>query len=142
MNRRAFLKEMIHSLTEAGKEVAAPFIEEDADKIVRAAQTLQGTRWYRAESVGHGYNEQFIGGRPVCIYSEGNRTVACGKVCPHCNQLLQWLDQGQRLICMSCGRDYSFQTQSGSLIPLFYDIRIDKGDLWVALPDQGGISDA
>jgi hypothetical protein len=135
MDRRSFLKELVQSLTDTGKEIVSPFIEHDMDKLGRAADVLNGLGWHRLDPVSPGYSEQVCGSRLVCLYYNDGRLTACGKYCPDCRELLAWIAYDHQLHCPACGKNYSFTGEEQSLKPELYEVRNERGSWCVALPE-------
>lgn len=142
MDRRSFLKELVKSVADTGKEIVSPFIEHDLNKIGRAADVLTGVSWYRLDPAGTGYSEQVCGGCLVCLYGHDGKLTACGKSCPDCDELLYWIASDRELRCPSCGKNYSFNGGERSLRPELYKVKNEKGSWWVALPERSGKSHA
>lgn len=137
MDRRSFLKELVQSLTDTGKEIVSPFIEQDMAKIGRAADVLSGVNWQRLDPVGSGYSEQFCAGQLVCLYDHDGKLMACGKSCPDCHELLSWIAYARQLHCPSCGKNYTFTGEEQPLKLEGYQVKHEKGSWWVALPEGG-----
>ncbi|CAM3205819.1 Rieske (2Fe-2S) protein [Sporolactobacillus spathodeae] len=134
MDRRSFFKELARSLTETGKEVLSPIIENDLEKIDRASDILQGQRWVPVASPSEGYEEQLVNGQLIGLFREGDQVRAFDKKCPQCRELLQWIAYDQKLHCPECDLSYSFVKKEGALAPSFYAIKKDEQGFWVAFP--------
>ncbi|TGA97359.1 Rieske (2Fe-2S) protein [Sporolactobacillus shoreae] len=142
MDRRSFLKELVQSLTDTGKEIVYPLFENDIDKLERAADVLTGVSWMRLESIEPGYQEQICAGRIISLYLAADRLIACSKICPDCHETLQWIAYDRRLTCTACGRSYTFSDSEDSLRPNTFSVKKEEGSWWVALPDKGVPTDA
>lgn len=142
MNRRSFFKELGRSLTESGKEIIYPLFEDDVKKIEHAADVLQGVTWQPLPSLSTGYEEQVVGGRLICFYYDGKKAVACGKECPDCHQIVQWVAYKEQLVCPGCGYSYSFRDEGGLLHLPHYTMAERDGTWWIALPAKEDGADA
>lgn len=135
MDRRAFFKELAHSLTETGKEVLKPIIEDDLEKLDRASDLIQGLRWQHIETPNQGYSEQIVDGSLISLYVTAEDALAFDKKCSACHTFLQWLAYDKVLQCPTCEKTYSFVHKEGALAPSFYTLKHDQRGWSVAVPD-------
>lgn len=137
MDRRSFLKEMIHDLADVGKQIAGPYIEEKLDKIDRATDLITGVSWFTLGELSKGYDEQLVNGILISFFTEKEHILACSKTCLDCHELAHWISYQEELRCPECGRSYSLRNQEGTLNLKHYTVKKDTGGWQIALPAQG-----
>lgn len=107
MNRLEFLQELKKSFFDTVKEIALPFVEEDARKVEEAVDHLLGLRWFPIsvpQEMKEGDLQSItVGKRSYYLYNKGGGSLtAVEDRCPRCGGFLHYLSYRKELRCLTC----------------------------------------
>ena len=137
MKRMEFLKEMSSSLGKTLKSIYHPMVEDDVEKLSKAAQQALGIKWHFLSiknEVKQGVELKFISGKPIIIVQtpKGNMQAISG-ICPVCSNLLVFSSLYSTGKCLICEKDYNFITMTGHLEYTVLPVKLEEERLFVGL---------
>lgn len=119
MKRREFFAQIKQDLLETLREISQPLMEDKLEKMDRAVDSLLDVQWLplsgHAPEGFRGWQEIYLGGHWVYLYSDGSRMRAFDKICSSCQSITTRLD-GQKIIkCLMCEHTFSLVELTGEL---------------------------
>lgn len=137
MNRLQFLAELKKSLLVTTKEITAPILEGEVEKLEEAASDLIGITWVKLDGVNprtfQGIQETFLRGTSIVLFSNGETLRAYDKACQSCHSLTQWIAYEGILKCFSCEKTYQIKTETGDLTYKHYSIKEKHGEWFIGM---------
>lgn len=137
MKRMDFLKEMGSSFGKTLKSIYHPIVEDDVEKLSKAAQQALGIKWHLLSienEVKQGIEQKFISGKPVIIIQKPKGNVqALSGICPVCSNLLVFSSLYSTGKCLICEKEYNFITMTGNLEYTVLPVKLKEERLFVGL---------
>lgn len=137
LKRSEFFAEMGKGFLKTVKELTAPFVEDDLQKLDSYVDELAGIKWYEAGtvknfSIGEIY-DLFLGKKPVVLLINEGKYNAFEKICPRCQSMVQWIAYDSKFKCMSCEAEYYVRTEGNQLSLKKYPIKKVEDKLFIGI---------
>lgn len=125
------------SLLKTVKEVTAPFLEDDLEKLDSVVDEFAGIKWHEAGAIqtfttGE-IHDLFLNKKPVVVLYIDGHFHAFEKICPTCESMVQWIAYDSKFKCLSCEREYGVRTEQKTLALKKYPIKKDKDKLFIGI---------
>lgn len=118
MNRRQFMRELGSGLVKTLREVAAPLMERDMEKLERLGDDWSGYRFVPLAlppSFKGPVMDLWEGAEPLLLRKSGQECSVYSGKCPGCGNLLHYLYYADKAACFSCGSQYGWAETDRSL---------------------------
>ncbi|MBB5355887.1 uncharacterized protein YlbG (UPF0298 family) [Anoxybacillus mongoliensis] len=115
MNRLQFLKMMRNSFIETMKEVSAPLLEEEVEKVKNLFSDHR--TWHTIGPCDDVCDVELktIGRIPIVVYKHDGTLHVRKAICSHCHVMPHYIQQDHRFICLYCDREWHVLSQHGTL---------------------------
>ncbi|MGJ7035338.1 2Fe-2S ferredoxin [Anoxybacillus eryuanensis] len=129
MNRLQFLKMMRNSFIETMKEVSAPLLEEEVEKVKKLF--FDHRTWHTIGPCDDVCDVEMktVGRIPIVVYKHDGTLHVRKAICSHCHVMPHYIQQDHRFICLYCDREWHIFSQHGTLhMPLLPTKK--EGNVW------------
>lgn len=137
MDRLGFLSYMKNSIFNTVKEISAPFIEEDLQKVDQWIDNLAGIKWIPAEGQkldeGIDCKDLYIANKHLLSFFNGQEVRIYEKQCQKCNTIVNWISYDKTLKCFQCGSSFKVKDRQGDLSLKEYKAKCENGIWYIGI---------
>lgn len=134
VDRKDFLKNAFGDIVSVSKDVFAPLIEKEVEKLDKSTDLMAGQDWkalpeYRLDGKSWSCKSHNIGSKSFFIVISENSEMAIRKQCPTCKGMLTVTEYDKKCKCFICDKSFSLETSEGDLAVERVTLRRKDGKL-------------
>lgn len=137
LKRSEFFAEMGKGLLKTVKELTAPFVEDDLQKLDSFVDELSAIKWQEIGAIQSfttgEIHDLFLNKIPIALLFIDGQFYAYKKICPTCQTMVQWIAYDSKFKCMSCEKEYYIETEQKSLSLKKYPIKKSNNKLFIGI---------
>lgn len=137
MKRSEFFSEMGKGMFRTMKEITAPLLTDELDKLDSLVEQVSGLKWLEiglADAFKLGdIHDIFVGGKSIAVLTDASGLAAYEKVCSSCKSMVQWISYEKKYTCFHCEKSFYIHNNNGELCLQKYPLKASDGKLYIGV---------